>query len=66
MLPADVTYVGALLQFHVILHTWYYEGVIILDLLVSGTGSLMHMMPITERLFEQPDLSGGSFWLHNM
>jgi len=54
LIPAGVSCVGVLLESHVSLHTWPKEGVITIDLFTCGSGLLVPVLPIIERLFAVP------------
>jgi hypothetical protein len=50
-----VSCVGVLLESHISFHTWPEAGVITLDLFTCGSGLLLPILPIIERLFAIPD-----------
>jgi len=54
LIPMGVSCVGVLLESHVSFHTWPKEGVITLDLFTCGSGELVPVLPIIERLFAVP------------
>ena len=54
LIPVGVSCVGVLLESHVSFHTWPVEGVITLDLFTCGSGRLVPVLPIIERLFAIP------------
>jgi len=74
LLPMGVSCVGVLLESHISFHTWPTEGVITLDLFTCGSGKLMPVLPILERLFGVPRTpkDGESFvapisrWVHKL
>jgi S-adenosylmethionine decarboxylase proenzyme len=74
LLPMGVSCVGVLLESHISFHTWPTEGVITLDLFTCGSGKLMPVLPILERLFGIPRTpkDGESFvapfarWVHKL
>ena len=74
LLPMGVSCVGVLLESHISFHTWPTEGVITLDLFTCGSGQLMPVLPILERLFGIPRTpkDGESFvapfsrWMHKL
>jgi len=51
LVPMGVSCVGVLLESHISFHTWPAEGVITLDLFTCGSGELVPVLPIVERLF---------------
>jgi S-adenosylmethionine decarboxylase proenzyme len=55
LLPMGVSCVGVLLESHISFHTWPEAGVITLDLFTCGSGLLLPILPIIERLFAVPD-----------
>jgi len=55
LIPMGVSCVGVLLESHVSFHTWPKEGVITLDLFTCGSGELVPVLPIIEKLFAVPD-----------
>jgi S-adenosylmethionine decarboxylase proenzyme len=55
LLPMGVSCVGVLLESHISFHTWPEAGVITLDLFTCGSGLLLPILPIIERLFAIPD-----------
>ena len=56
LLPVGVTCVGVLLESHISFHTWPDQGVITLDLFTSGSGTLLTLIPLIERLFAIPQM----------
>jgi S-adenosylmethionine decarboxylase proenzyme len=54
LIPMGVSCVGVLLESHISFHTWPAEGVITLDLFTCGSGELVPVLPIVERLFAVP------------
>jgi len=54
LIPVGVSCVGVLLESHVSFHTWPVEGVITLDLFTCGSGELVPILPIIEKLFAIP------------
>jgi len=55
LMPMGVTCVGVLLESHISFHTWPEAGVITLDLFTCGSGKLVPVVPIVERLFAVPE-----------
>jgi len=56
LVPMGVSCVGVLLESHISFHTWPKEGVITLDLFTCGSGLLVPVMPILEKLFAIPQV----------
>ena len=56
LLPMGVTCVGVLLESHISFHTWPEQGVITLDLFTCGSGELLPVVPLIERLFAIPQV----------
>jgi S-adenosylmethionine decarboxylase proenzyme, Bacillus form len=54
LIPMGVSCVGVLLESHISFHTWPEEGVITLDLFTCGSGELVPVLPIIEKLFAIP------------
>uniref|UniRef100_A0A7S2HCC7 PABS domain-containing protein n=1 Tax=Helicotheca tamesis TaxID=374047 RepID=A0A7S2HCC7_9STRA len=54
LVPVGVSCVGVLLESHVSFHTWPNDGVITLDLFTCGSGPLLPVLPVIERLFAVP------------
>lgn len=54
LIPLGVSCVGVLLESHISFHTWPEEGVITLDLFTCGSGELVPVLPIIEKLFAIP------------
>jgi len=54
LIPKGVSCVGVLLESHVSFHTWPDEGVITIDLFTCGSGLLVPVFPIIEKLFAIP------------
>ncbi len=52
--PIGVSCVGVLLESHISFHTWPEAGVITLDLFTCGSGILVPVVPIIEKLFAVP------------
>lgn len=51
-----VSCVGVLLESHIAFHTWPEKGVITLDLFTCGSGKLVPLMPLIEKLFVVPQV----------
>lgn len=70
LIPQGVSCVGVLLESHISFHTWPEAGVITLDLFTCGSGKLVPLVPIVERLFAVPAV--GSLvkpftrWVHKL
>ncbi len=70
LIPQGVSCVGVLLESHISFHTWPEAGVITLDLFTCGSGKLVPLVPIVEKLFAVPEV--GSFvrpivhWVHKL
>ena len=56
LIPMGVSCVGVLLESHIAFHTWPEEGVITLDLFTCGSGELVPVLPLIERLFGVPQV----------
>jgi S-adenosylmethionine decarboxylase proenzyme len=54
LFPMGVSCVGVLLESHISFHTWPEAGVITLDLFTCGSGLLIPILPLIERLFAVP------------
>jgi spermidine synthase len=54
LLPMGVSCVGVLLESHISFHTWPLDGVISLDLFTCGSGLLVPVIPLIEKLFALP------------
>jgi S-adenosylmethionine decarboxylase proenzyme len=54
LLPIGVSCVGVLLESHISFHTWPLDGVISLDLFTCGSGLLVPVIPLIEKLFALP------------
>lgn len=54
LFPHGVSCVGVLLESHISFHTWPEAGVITLDLFTCGSGLLIPILPLIERLFAVP------------
>ncbi len=54
LMPMGVTCVGVLLESHISFHTWPESGVISLDLFTCGSGKLVPVVPIIQKLFAIP------------
>ena len=54
LIPQGVSCVGVLLESHISFHTWPEAGVITLDLFTCGSGKLVPLVPIVEKLFAIP------------
>lgn len=54
LIPMGVSCVGVLLESHISFHTWPDKGVIALDLFTCGSGLLVPVLPIIEKLFAIP------------
>jgi len=71
LIPMGVSCVGVLLESHISFHTWPAEGVITLDLFTCGSGALVPVLPIVERMFAIP-IEGGdvdmplTVWTHKL
>jgi len=70
LFPMGVSCVGVLLESHISFHTWPENGVITLDLFTCGSGLLIPILPLIERLFAIP---GGEeeepptmIWIHKL
>lgn len=64
-----VSCVGVLLESHISFHTWPEFGVISLDLFTCGSGELIPILPIVERLFAVPSPGGDKpemIWSHKL
>lgn len=55
LFPIGVSCVGVLLESHISFHTWPENGVITLDLFTCGSGLLLPILPLIERLFAIPE-----------
>ena len=70
LIPQGVSCVGVLLESHISFHTWPEAGVITLDLFTCGSGKLVPLVPIVEKLFAIPAV--GSLvepitrWVHKL
>lgn len=70
LIPQGVSCVGVLLESHISFHTWPEAGVITLDLFTCGSGKLVPIVPIVEKLFAVPEV--GSLtkplmkWIHKL
>mmetsp|Transcript_937 Transcript_937/g.1444 ORF Transcript_937/g.1444 Transcript_937/m.1444 type:complete len:866 (+) Transcript_937:187-2784(+) len=70
LIPQGVSCVGVLLESHISFHTWPEAGVITLDLFTCGSGKLVPLVPIVEKLFAIPEV--GSLikpfvhWVHKL
>jgi len=51
LIPSGVSCVGVLLESHISFHTWPKHGVITIDLFTCGSGKLVPVLPIIEKLF---------------
>jgi spermidine synthase len=60
LFPMGVSCVGVLLESHISFHTWPEQGVITLDLFTCGSGLLIPVVPIIERLFAVPQVDDSS------
>lgn len=56
LIPLGVSCVGVLLESHISFHTWPEDGVITLDLFTCGSGELVPVLPVIERLFGIPQV----------
>lgn len=61
LIPEGVSCVGVLLESHISFHTWPGEGVITLDLFTCGSGLLVPVVPVIERLFGVPQEGAGDY-----
>ena len=61
LIPEGVSCVGVLLESHISFHTWPDEGVITLDLFTCGSGLLVPVVPVIERLFGVPVEGAGEY-----
>ena len=61
LIPEGVSCVGVLLESHISFHTWPGEGVITLDLFTCGSGLLVPVVPVIERLFGVPQEGAGEY-----
>ena len=61
LIPEGVSCVGVLLESHISFHTWPGEGVITLDLFTCGSGLLVPVVPVIERLFGVPQEGAGKY-----
>mmetsp|Transcript_20100 Transcript_20100/g.57678 ORF Transcript_20100/g.57678 Transcript_20100/m.57678 type:complete len:976 (+) Transcript_20100:148-3075(+) len=61
LIPEGVSCVGVLLESHISFHTWPDEGVITLDLFTCGSGLLVPVVPVIERLFGVPLEGAGEY-----
>jgi S-adenosylmethionine/arginine decarboxylase-like enzyme len=52
--PAGVSCIGVLLEKYMSFQTWPREGVIVLDLVVGGTKSILPVLPVIQRHFGLP------------
>lgn len=73
LIPMGVSCVGVLLESHISFHTWPVEGVITLDLFTCGSGELVPVLPIIDRLFAVPiegetdeNYQPHTVWTHKM
>jgi S-adenosylmethionine decarboxylase proenzyme len=72
LIPMGVSCVGVLLESHISFHTWPEEGVITLDLFTCGSGELVPVLPIIEKLFAIPIEDGDTadppqiVWSHKL
>lgn len=66
--PAGMSCIGVLLEKYLSFQTWPREGVIVLDLVVGGTKSILPVLPVIQRHFGLP-LPGQvveSKWAHKL
>jgi len=61
LIPQGVSCVGVLLESHISFHTWPDDGVITLDLFTCGSGLLVPVVPVIERLFGVPQDGAGQY-----
>uniref|UniRef100_A0A7S3V6I4 PABS domain-containing protein n=1 Tax=Chaetoceros debilis TaxID=122233 RepID=A0A7S3V6I4_9STRA len=61
LIPLGVSCVGVLLESHISFHTWPEDGVITLDLFTCGSGELVPVLPVIERLFGIPQVQSAEF-----
>ncbi len=71
LVPTGVSCAGVLLESHVAFHTWPLQGVIVMDLFTCGSGKLIPILPLIEKVFGVP--AGGEdaedpamLWSHKL